>query len=261
MGTTASGSRIPQLDVDQYSPEFLADPFPFYERMREAGPVVWLTRYRMYAVARYDEVRAVLGDWETYTTSQGFGLTDFGIDTPLVDSPEYDGFRDQPGMATEGMRMLLDGARADPPDNEPGRGIITGILTPGAVRQLRDQFAQGAEKLVADVVSRGGFDAATELSDVYVLKMLADATGLPEEGREHLVAFGDMAMNTSGPRDETYLASIERSIPAVSWVEWACRRENIAPGGFGPPVRDGRRRRDHPRGGEHVRARVPDRRL
>jgi 4-methoxybenzoate monooxygenase (O-demethylating) len=195
--------------------------------------VVWLARYGVYAVGRHAEVRAVLGDWETYSTKRGFGLTDMALDTPMVDTPEYTRFRAQPGMDTEGMRMLLDGARPDPPENAFGRRIITGLLNPAFIRGLRERFAAEAEELVARMVARGTFDASTELSDVYVLKMLSDATGLPEEGREHLLAFGDMAMNTSGPRDQRYLDSIAAAIPAVSWVDWACRRENITPGGFG----------------------------
>jgi cytochrome P450 len=233
MASTAIDARVPQLDLDHYSDEFLADPYPFYAQMRDAGPVVWLTRYGIYAVARYDEVRAVLGDWQTFTTNRGFGLTDMGADTPLVDTTEYDRFRDKPGMATEGMRMLLDGARPDPPESTAGRRIITRILNPAAVRALRERFVSEADMLVEQLVARRTFDAAVELADRFVLKMLADATGLPEEGREHLIAFGDMAMNTSGPRDQRYLDSIEKSIPAVSWVEWACRRENLAPTGFG----------------------------
>jgi 4-methoxybenzoate monooxygenase (O-demethylating) len=225
--------RIPRLNLDPYSADFLAEPYPFYAELRDAGPVVWLTRYDVYAVGRHDEVRAVLGDWETFTTSRGFGLTDMALDTPLVDTPEYAPFKRQPGMDTEGMRMLLDGARADPPEHAAGRRILTRLLTPAFIRGLRERFAREAEVLVARVVARGSFDAATDLSDVYVLKMLSDATGLPEEGREHLIPFGDMAMNTSGPRDQRYLDSIAAAIPAVTWVEWACRRENIAAGGFG----------------------------
>jgi hypothetical protein len=233
MRTTAIDSRVPQLDVDHYAEDVLADPYPLYAELREAGPVVWLTRYGIYTVARYEEVRTVLGDWQTFTTNRGFGLTDMGVDTPLVDTPEYAAFKDQPGMDTEGMRFLLDGARPDPPEHLAGRQILTRILTPATVRGLRERFVGEAEALVGRVIARGSFDAATELADVYVLKMLADATGLPEDGREHLLAFGDMAMNTSGPRDKRYLDSIDKAIPAVTWVEWACRRENLAPDSFG----------------------------
>jgi hypothetical protein len=31
--------------VDPFSDEFLGDPYPFHEVLRETGPVVWLERY------------------------------------------------------------------------------------------------------------------------------------------------------------------------------------------------------------------------
>jgi cytochrome P450 len=34
--------EVPALDLDPYAAEFLADPYPGHERIREAGPVVRL---------------------------------------------------------------------------------------------------------------------------------------------------------------------------------------------------------------------------
>lgn len=229
----AIDSGVPQLDVDPYDEGFLADPYPHYEALREAGPVVWLRPLGVYAVARHAEVAAVLSDWETFTTRRGFGLTDMALDVPLVDSPEYAQFAENPEMTTFGMRMLLDGARPDPPENEQFRRTFTTLLAPGAVRPLRERFAAEAEEIVARMVARGRFDAAKELAEAYVLKMLCDAVGLPEEGREHLLLFGDMAMNTSGPRDRRYLDSISRAVPSVEWVSGVCQRDRLTGDGIG----------------------------
>src|SRR5215210_5429496 len=55
-------STVPSSDVDPFSIEFFEDPHRIHEELREAGPVVWLSRYGIYAVARYAEVHAVLND-------------------------------------------------------------------------------------------------------------------------------------------------------------------------------------------------------
>jgi hypothetical protein len=224
----AIDSTVPELDVDPYAADFLDDPYPYYVQLRDAGPVVWLRALGVYAAAGHAEVRAVLNDWETFTTNRGFGLTDMAVDVPLVDTPEYAPFADNPLMTTDGMRGLLDGARADPPEHTPGRKVFTTILAPGAVRQLRERFTSEADEIVARVAARGSFDAAKDLAEVYVLKMLCDTVGLPEEGREHLLAYGDMAMNTSGPRDRRYLDSIARAVPAVEWVAGATQRDRLS---------------------------------
>jgi|SRR6266436_1080356 len=68
--------------IDPFSREFLANPYPFHEELREAGPAVWLDRYGIWAMARHEEVRACLMDWETFCSSAGVGLSDFRKETP-----------------------------------------------------------------------------------------------------------------------------------------------------------------------------------
>jgi cytochrome P450 len=57
---------FPVSSVDPFADDFLAEPYPFYEDLREAGPVVWLEHYGLWTCARHAEVHAVLSDWETY---------------------------------------------------------------------------------------------------------------------------------------------------------------------------------------------------
>jgi hypothetical protein len=39
----------PASDIDPFSLEFFADPFPAHQELREAGPAVWLRRYGVWA--------------------------------------------------------------------------------------------------------------------------------------------------------------------------------------------------------------------
>jgi cytochrome P450 len=60
-------------DIDPFSPLFLADPYPAHEMLREAGPVVWLDRYDIWASARHVPVRAALHDPDAFCSSAGVG--------------------------------------------------------------------------------------------------------------------------------------------------------------------------------------------
>ena len=51
---------MPATDLDVWADEVLADPYPTYRKLRDIGPVVWLTRYAMAAFPRFDEVRSSL---------------------------------------------------------------------------------------------------------------------------------------------------------------------------------------------------------
>ena len=72
---------IPALDIDPFCQAFFDDPYPAHEAMREAGPVVYLPRYYLHAVARYADVRAMLTDWASFTSARGVGLSDFAHET------------------------------------------------------------------------------------------------------------------------------------------------------------------------------------
>jgi hypothetical protein len=223
----------PQLDLDPYSPGFLEDPYPYYAQMRDAGPVVWLNRYQHYVVARHAETKVVLDDWETFGSTRGFGLHDPQAESPLIDSPEYAHLAAIPHMRSEAMRGLLDAVRPDPPEHDPIRRIFMRMLAPGLVRQWREQVLAAGDMLVEGLVARGSFDAAVELAENFVTDVVCDLVGLPEEGREHVIAYGNMAMNSSGPRNQVYLESIEQAVDAVAWVDEVCQRRALAPGGIG----------------------------
>jgi cytochrome P450 len=64
----------PVSDIDLWSEEALADPYPLWRELRDTGPVVYLEKYDFYALPRYAETRSALGDWETFSSAQGVML-------------------------------------------------------------------------------------------------------------------------------------------------------------------------------------------
>lgn len=45
-----------------YSDGVLIDPWPIYAELQDAGPAVWLSKYEMFALTRYETVRKALDD-------------------------------------------------------------------------------------------------------------------------------------------------------------------------------------------------------
>jgi cytochrome P450 len=70
MGGTGT-EQVPVSAVDPFSDGFLADSFRRHGELREAGPVVWLERYGVWAMARYAEVHEALRDHATYCSLAG----------------------------------------------------------------------------------------------------------------------------------------------------------------------------------------------
>jgi cytochrome P450 len=204
---------IPHLDFDPFSIEFFADPFPVHERLREAGPVVYLDKWNVYGVARYEQVHAVLNDPETFCSSRGVGLSDFAKEKPWR----------PPSLILE----------ADPPAHTRTRAVLNQVLSATALKPLRAHFTALAEAKVDELLGRETFDAIADLAESYPLAVFPDAMGLRQEGRENLLPYASLVFNAFGPPNALRLEALERSAPHQAYVAAQCQRENLAPGGFG----------------------------
>ena len=203
----------PVSDFDPYAEEVLLNPYPYYEKLRELGPVVYLERYGAYAVARYDEVRAVLFDPATYCSSAGVGLANFSTEKPWR----------TPSIILE----------ADPPEHARTRKVVARILSPASIARLKTVFESEAENLVDRIIEKGEFDAASDFCEAYPLKVFADAVGLPSEGRQNLLPYGDMVFNGFGPMNDRFKSRLSKAQEAVAWINNVCRRENLTSDGLG----------------------------
>ncbi len=79
-GPDVTASSVPTIDVDLYSTQVLTDPYPFHHELCEAGPVVWLESYGVWATGRYERVREVLLDWQTFMSGAGVGIHDLRVE-------------------------------------------------------------------------------------------------------------------------------------------------------------------------------------
>jgi 4-methoxybenzoate monooxygenase (O-demethylating) len=215
MSDQATLSR-PVSTADPFSHAFLRDPYPDHEVLREAGPVVWLERYGIWAMARHEQVRDALTDWQTYCSSAGVGLSDFRKEPPWR----------PPSIILE----------ADPPLHTRTRAVLTRILSPAAIKVLRDTFEREAEKLIAGLVERREFDGVADLAEAYPLKVFPDAVGISEEGRENLLPYGSMVFNSFGPRNDLFDLAMANAGPVRDWIMSKCSRAALAPGGLGMQI-------------------------
>src|SRR5476651_1226319 len=208
----------PVSTLDPFSNAFLHDPYPHHETLRETGPVVWLERYGTWAMARHQEVRDALNDWQTYCSSAGVGLSDFRKEPPWR----------PPSIILE----------ADPPLHTRTRAVLTRILLPAAINKLRTTFEREAEFLVARLVESREFDGIADLAEAYPLKVFPDAVGLSEDGRENLLPYGSMVFNSFGPRNDLFNQAMANAGPVRDWIMSKCTRAALAPDGLGMQIFD-----------------------
>jgi len=209
-------SRAPDLDLDPFSLGFLADPYPGHARLRDAGPVVRLTRYGICAMARHAEVSAALQDWKTFCSGRGAGLSDFAKEEPWR----------PPSIILE----------ADPPLHTRTRGVLSKVLTRPALMRLREDMQQKAGAILDGVLADSHFEGVSRLAEAFPLRVFPDAVGVTPDGRENLLPYEDMAFNAFGPRNALLEASMAKAAEVTAWIAKQCRRENLAPNGFGAEI-------------------------
>lgn len=209
-------ARAPTTDIDPFEDAFLADPFPFHERLREAGPIVWLDRYGVWATARHAEVTQAFSDWETFSSASGVGLDDLRRKEPWR----------PPSLILE----------ADPPLHTRTRSVMNRALSAKAVAALRAPFQAEAEKLVDDLVARRRVDAVADIAQAYPLKVFPDAIGVRSDGRHNLLPYGNMVFNAFGPRNAHFHTAMSEAASVIPWITEACARDALAPGCMGAAI-------------------------
>ena len=117
---------LAELGFDPSSPAFLADPYPVYARLREAGPVLWHEPREVFLLTRFEQVHAALRDRRLgrafahrYTTAE------FGRAEPDARWARW--------QESERWSLL----NLEPPDHTRLRRLVTAVFTPRAVAALR----------------------------------------------------------------------------------------------------------------------------
>lgn len=207
---------LPIIHDDPYSDENLTDPYPMFQRMRDAGPAVWLDKYDVPAFTRFDAVREILVDHETFISGAGVGPRNYHHQAPWR----------KPG--------ILD---SDPPMHTPLRAVMSDVISPKNLRSLRQGFQEFATPLVDRILDEREFDGVTDFAELFPLRVFGDAVGIPREGRqENLLSHGAMNFSQFGPEDARYEQFMAAGEHTIEWVATNCARENLSSDGLGSKI-------------------------
>ena len=203
-------------DLDIFTHDNIRDPYGWHAALRETAPFVWLNKYEVWATGRYDEVHAILSDWQTYCSSAGVGLANFHKEEPW-----------------RPPSLLLE---ADPPDHTRRRTVAGRVMSHANLRRLRPDFARGAAALVDRLLEKGEIDGVADIAKPFILNVFPDAIGVGPDGREALLLYGNMIFNGFGPRNDVFDDSMRQAAPVTEYVMHCCTREALSPDGLGAQV-------------------------
>jgi pimeloyl-[acyl-carrier protein] synthase len=145
-------------------PDFLADPYPYYSRLRTEDPV-HIGRRGVWTLTRYDDVALVLRDLR-------FGRKAFR-DAMSASSADPAGS----GMA---VSMLFQ----DPPDHTRLRTLVSKAFTPSLVPVLREHIQQVADGLLDRVRDVGAIDLIADFAFPLPVYVISEILGVPVADRD-----------------------------------------------------------------------------
>jgi len=206
-------TEAPRFTGDLFTDAAIHEPYDLYREMRDLGPVVWVEDLGMYALPRYAEVRAALGDDQSFTSARGVAFNDFT------------------NQNQQGTTLASDGDL-----HRQLRTVLSRGLNPHALREKRGYVEGLARELVDHVLERDQFDAVPAFAQAMPLTVVPDLLGWEEGVRPRLLEWAEAAFDTSGPfneRNEPKLRSVGEMIEYASTV---AAQGRLAPDGLGAAV-------------------------
>jgi cytochrome P450 len=153
---------------DPSSPEFIADPYPFYHRLRTTDPIHF-TPLGAHVVSCHPDVTAILRD-------KRFGKDFIGRMTrrhgpQILKEPVY--------RSMSHWMLLLD-----PPDQGRLRGLVVRAFTARRVEDMRPRIQQIVDEIIDRLKPEGGGDLIADFAFRLPVTVICDMLGIPEADRE-----------------------------------------------------------------------------
>ncbi len=152
-------SNLMMEAFDLYSPEIDANPFPYYEVLREQFPCYWSESGKLWILSRYDDIVEAARDWETFSSSQG----------NMID--------ELPGRAGGTL------GTTDPPRHDRLRALSQAAFTRKSVEHLIAPTLEIADRTLDRISEIREFEFINDYSSQITVGLLFRTMGLPE--RDH----------------------------------------------------------------------------
>jgi cytochrome P450 len=161
--------------VDPESHQFLLDPQAAFQDLYEESPVFFCEPLDGYLIIRYDDVKRVLEDDETYSANAYKGLP---VRADLQDRipPE----RERMGHILQGGQII----NMDPPLHTWQRRAMQRAVTRRRVEGVKPDIAAISNELIDGLADRGSCDLTRDFSMQLTLRVIGTLLNLPP----HLLA-------------------------------------------------------------------------
>ena len=202
---------------DLANPQFKANPYPFYARLRGEAPV-WRTtlpdKRVAWLVTRYEDVAGVLRD-DTFAKDRLNAMDPEQLrKTPWV-----------PGFLKPLERNMLD---LDDPDHARLRSLVSKAFTPRLIERLRGRIETLSEELLDVMERKGGAELVGDYALPIPATVIAELLGVPAEDRRKFHRWSGKLVSVSSGRD--MLRALPAALAFTRYLRKIIERRRAEPG-------------------------------
>lgn len=133
-----------------YEPFAMKNPFPAYAQMRAEQPVMYDERVNLYVATRYDDIKAVFDDWETFSSEN-------------AQAPVRERGESAKKIMNDGGFTAYSGLSARvPPEHTRMRAIVQKAFTPRRYKALEPAIRENVVTRLQSMLER---DAETNIEN------------------------------------------------------------------------------------------------
>lgn len=160
---------LQHFSYDPFDPDVMADPLPYYRRLRDEHPVYYIDKWDTYALSRFDDIWQVLGLTDgTFVASEGTlpaaTVLEHHNDGPVADPP---------------LHPMPFHANFDSPIYENVRRCTSAQFRPRSAATLTERIRTLANERLDELLPRGSFDLTQDYGGIVAASLVCEFVGLP----------------------------------------------------------------------------------
>src|SRR5918911_1711023 len=190
-------------DFDHTDPRWTENPYPIWDELRAASPVVHTERFLgCYMPTTYEAVRAIANDTEHFS-SRRIIVRDI-----------------RPEQVAKAPPIT-----SDPPEHKPAKQLLLPPFTPDAMKNLEPRVRAICNELIDEFIGDGKCDAAARYTKHVPVRAIAHMLGIPEKDGDLFIKWIHEILEL-GIKDDNVLMGAVRDMTGYFAAHLEHRKKN-----------------------------------
>ena len=161
--------------------ELIADPYPYFDWLRQQCPVQREDQHGVYMVTGYAEACAVYNDADTFSSCNSVTGPFPGFPVPLEGRDDVEALVEQHRHELPFSDQIIT---MDPPEHREHRHLLMRQLTPKRLKENEEFVWRLADRQIDEFLGRGECELIGDYANPFTLFVVADLLGVPEAEHE-----------------------------------------------------------------------------